>query len=370
MKSAQELYKERVNRIRTAVALGKPDRVPVVPLATSFSANHLGVKVADVANNPQLLTDVLIKSFTQLGEFDAIQQVTFSVHLLSVAWLSKVKIPGVDLPEDVPWQVAENELMTPEDYDTIINKGYNVFFGEFQARKLDNLLEKIQPFVAYLPEAINRFADIGVVALSPGAQAVIPYEIFCGGRTMPKFMRDLFKTPDKVQAAMDAAMPDLITALRDAYHGTGQVGAWVGGWRSASEFLSPKTWQRFVWPYMKQLTNVLLEEGVIPIFHLDSNWERDLEFFREMPKGRCIISPDSSTNIFKIKEVLGDHMCIMGDVPASLFTLGTTEDVYNYCTRLINEIGPSGFILSSGCDIPFNAKPENVAAMLSAVTGR
>jgi len=232
------------------------------------------------------------------------------------------------------------------------------------------LLEKVQPFVEYLTEAIKRFNDIGVVALSPGAQAVIPYEIFCGGRTMPKFMRDLFKTPDKVQAAMDAAMPDLIAALRGAYHGTNQVGAWVGGWRSASEFLSPKTWQRFVWPYMKQLTNVLLEEGVIPIFHLDSNWERDLEFFREMPKGRCIISPDSSTNIFKIKDVLGDHMCIMGDVPASLFTLGTPDDVYKYCTKLINEIGPSGYILSSGCDIPFNAKPENVAAMLSAATGK
>ena len=37
---------------------------------------------------------------------------------------------------------------------------------------------------------------------------------------------------------------------------------------------------------------------------------------------------------------------------------------------LINEIGPSGFILSSGCDIPFNAKPENVKAMISAATGK
>jgi uroporphyrinogen-III decarboxylase len=34
---------------------------------------------------------------------------------------------------------------------------------------------------------------------------------------------------------------------------------------------------------------------------------------------------------------------------------------------LINEIGPAGFILSSGCDIPPNAKPENVKAMIDSV---
>lgn len=63
-------------------------------------------------------------------------------------------------------------------------------------------------------------------------------------------------------------------------------------------------------------------------------------------------------------------MCIMGDVPAAKFVLGTPDEVYKYSTKLINEIGPSGYILSSGCDVPFNAKPENVRAMISAATGK
>ncbi len=56
----------------------------------------------------------------------------------------------------------------------------------------------------------------------------------------------------------------------------------------------------------------------------------------------------------------------MGDVPASMFAFGTPEDVYKYCQKLINEIGPDGLILQSGCDIPANAKLENVQAMVSA----
>jgi len=33
---------------------------------------------------------------------------------------------------------------------------------------------------------------------------------------------------------------------------------------------------------------------------------------------------------------------------------------------LIRELGPEGFILHSGCDIPANAKLENVKAMVAA----
>lgn len=165
-------------------------------------------------------------------------------------------------------------------------------------------------------------------------------------------------------------MEDIIANMRNAIRLSKPVGVWIGGWRSASSFLSPKLWNRFVWTYLKKLVEVALEEGIIPVLHLDSNWERDLEFFKELPKGKCIISPDGSTDIFKIKDVLGSHMCIMGDVPSSMLSLGTSAEVYNYSKKLINEIGPSGYILSSGCDIPYNAKPKNVEAMIAAATGK
>ena len=42
------------------------------------------------------------------------------------------------------------------------------------------------------------------------------------------------------------------------------------------------------------------------------------------------------------------------------------DNVFAYCTRLIRKLGPQGFILQSGCDIPANAKLENVQAMVAA----
>ena len=75
---------------------------------------------------------------------------------------------------------------------------------------------------------------------------------------------------------------------------------------------------------------------------------------------------DSLTDIFEAKRVLKGHMCIAGDVPASLTSLGTPEEVEAYCRKLIDVVGEDGgFILSTGCTCPADCKFENLAAMVN-----
>lgn len=364
----QDLFIERLNRIKATIAFQPTDRTPVVILNDMFSCHHMGVKMSDFCSDIALASKTMTDSAVELG-VDGNQQPVHDPNFLSLIWLSKVKIPGIQLPDDALWQVQEGELMKHEDYDVILNKGWNYFYADFCLNRLDNLMGKLAHTFEYMPKAVKYCIDNGVVPLS-GGFSVIPYEYICGGRSMKEFMKDLYRMPDKVEAVFDAALIDLMANSKAHYLAAKPIGIWIGGWRAASEFLSPKLWRRFVWPYMKKLADLALEMGVVPIFHLDSNWERDLEFFKEMPKGKCIFYPDSATNIFKIREVLGDHMCINGDVPPSLLTVGTPDDVYKYCTKLIKEIGPTGFILGQGCDIPPDAKVENVKAMVSAATGK
>jgi uroporphyrinogen-III decarboxylase len=126
-------------------------------------------------------------------------------------------------------------------------------------------------------------------------------------------------------------------------------------------------WDRFVWPYFRQLVDEVVDAGLIAVLHLDSDWTRELKRFRELPKAKCILALDGETDIYKAKKILGDHLCIMGDVPASMLYLESPDNVYEYSCKLVRELGPEGFILHSGCDIPANAKLENVQAMVAAV---
>jgi len=89
-----------------------------------------------------------------------------------------------------------------------------------------------------------------------------------------------------------------------------------------------------------------------------------------LPKG-CICEFDSCTDIFKVKEILRGKQCIMGDVRASLQAYGTSDEMTEYCTRLIDVVGKGGgFILSSGCYVPVDAKFENVKAMIDCAKTR
>lgn len=165
---------------------------------------------------------------------------------------------------------------------------------------------------------------------------------------------------------MDRAMPEIIAGGIGLAKLGGAMGTWVGGWRAASSMLSPKLWDRFVWPYYLQIVEALIEADIIPIMHFDQDWTRDLVRLQELPAKKCILNLDGMTDIRKFKEIAGDRMAVMGDVPAALFSTGTPDDIQKYVRDLIRDVGPTGLILSSGCDIPVNAKFENVEAFVAA----
>jgi hypothetical protein len=365
---AEALHNEHLGRLRTAVALGTPDRVPVAPNGPAWPARALGVRLSKMVDDPVVSYRTAIEAYTSLGDIDAIQCPNYHASGLGMKWLSRVKLPGRDLPDDTLWQVAETELMRIDDYDAIVADGWRPWLERYYRERLPGAKEWFDAVAPVAPDALAACRARGVVPFAP-VVATIPYEYFCGGRSMKEFFMDLFRRPDRVQAAMDAVLPSLIEDMRRTIRRIGPIGVWIAGWRSASEFIAPAQWRRFVLPYVAQMVEAAVEEGAIPVLHFDADWTRDLECLRELPKAKCVLALDGSTDIFRAKRSLGDHMCLMGDVPPRMMTLGSPEEITAYCRRLIGEVGPGGFILSSGCDVPIDAPYENVRAMVAAATG-
>ncbi len=363
---AERRFQLHLDRLKTAVALGTPDRVPVAPNGPAWPARTLGVKMSTMVADPIVSYRTVIDAYAGLGDIDAIQTPNYHPTSLSLKWLSRVKLPGRDLPDDALWQVAEAEIMKVEDYEAIVAEGWRPWVGRYYRDRLPGAVEAFAAVAPVVTDALDECRARGIVPLSPFA-ATIPYEYFCGGRSMKEFLLDMFRRPDTVQAAMDVVLPALIDDMRAAIRRLRLTGLWIAGWRSASEFIAPRHWERFVFPYLKQMVEAAIDEGAIPVLHFDACWDRDLEYLKEFPKARCVLALDSKTDIYRAKEVLGGHMCLMGDVPPRMLTLGTPAEVTEYCRRLVGEIGPSGFILSSGCDVPIDAKHENVKAMVDSV---
>ena len=368
----ESLYQERFNRIKKVIACKPVDRVPIIYVATAFSPRFMGITLARFCSDPEVAVHSQLDAMNRIGGFDGCQTAgSASAIRLPALWLSRVKIPGKELPEDSLWQIEEAEVMTRDDYDDIIEKGWNNFLRGYLPRvvDLDEFNADLSWDKANQEHAVQIYRENGYVVLCEGElSANIPFEGFCGGRSMQQFILDLYRIPDKVQAAMDVAMVEGLAAVKSAKPASPKMvgGVWVGGWRSASSMLAPKLWNRFVWPYIIKYVDALVAKGYTPILHWDQDWTRDLARLQELPAKKVVLNPDGMTDVRKFREIVGDKMALLGDVPAGIFAAGTPDDMYNYVRDLVRDVGTTGLLLCPGCEAPINTKPENMKAFVAA----
>ncbi|WP_005033889.1 uroporphyrinogen decarboxylase family protein [Holophaga foetida] len=369
MKSNQELYQERLNRMTQAVTLGRPDRVPVMAWIDAWAATYRKGSMAKLSQSALYSNKLILETAKDFPQLDMIEVGAALPRAVAAATLSTVKVAGKELPEGSLWQVEELDHLQEADYDRILKIGWKAYKKEYYKKVLG--WGGYDTFKLILGGIIagRRCKKAGFPELS-GAFPNIPLDPLAGGRGMAKFMTDLYRMPDKLKEVMDIMVIDIIEENKGIIKQAKPFSAFLGVARGSSNFLSPKLWNKFVWPYVVQIVNAMVESGTFVNLHFDGEWNRDIERFKELPKGKCIWASDSVTSVYKLKEVLGDHMCIKGDVPPALLALGKPEDVYSYCSKLIKDIGPTGFILAPGCTTPYNTKVENFKAMIAAATGQ
>lgn len=360
-------------RIDAAVALQEVDRVPVVLLMSFFCARQQGVPMDKFITDGDLARDVLEKSYYDLECDTTAYGSGFTEFTMSLAAPAPLNVPGRELPVDQQYQIAEREVMEFEDYDFLIENGWEAFFTK--------VFPRIRPHIPVedVPRLLQEAGGQAVRdMLKWEAQSI---QAFVGGagtsafstlsylRSINEFILDLYRYPEKVEAALDAVMDYQVASTIGAMDAMRQVTKWGGRTVLLADprptLLSPKQFERFAWPCIKRFVMAHVEAGNTPCLHFDANWTPFLEHFLELPRGKVILELDGATDIFKAKEVLKDHMCIMGDVPAPLLKLGTVDEVVDYVKKLIDVVGEGGgFILSNGCEVPIDAKFENVKAVV------
>jgi hypothetical protein len=361
-------------RIHAAIALEETDRAALGHSIDSFAARYAGITQQAWWFDHEAADKALRKTFEELGPWDTC--VSFAPGHPLVFALSapmRVRLPGRDLPPDTPMQFEEQAFMTADDYDRIVERGFDAF--------LDGFLPRVGIDPAEVPaarEAVARHAAEdtatwkmrGVHALC-STKLRLPFDWFSYARSLNPFMIDLFRKPEPLIAAMDATLPTMLDATLRLLDGSPRAGVFLPMARGAATFISPPQFERFCLPWLLHAVEALVEAGHVPVLHCDADWTPRLEQLRACPPKACILQLDEQTDIRQAKAILGDHMCLYGNVPPALLALGSPAEVQEHCEALIRDVGAGGgFILGPACTMPTDAKPENVRAMTDAVLRR
>ncbi len=371
-KNKEQLYAERAQRIQQAIKFEKNDRVPFLFSGPGYAPKSQGLSQAQFCCNPDAALKASLDAMDALNavaEVDGINTTQAGCFpcLLTEQFWSKVSVPGYELPEDELYQVKEEEIMKVEDYDFIIENGWEAFVEKIRPQIHNQKLWTIHQewMQKNVPTLKQRYQERGYYAVCC-AVTEHPFEAVSGGRSMSKFFRDCYKMPEKVKKVLEMGMDYWVNIGTQIPEITGIPGVWAGGWRIAPSFCNPKLFNEFAWPLYKQLIERVSAAGVTCVLHVDANWDREIHRFLEFPKHSCIVSTDGQTDIRKAREKIGDHLAFMGDVPASVLAMGTPQDVRNYVKNLINDLGKDGLIMNTGCDMPFNTPKANAEAYVLA----
>jgi uroporphyrinogen-III decarboxylase len=194
--------------------------------------------------------------------------------------------------------------------------------------------------------------------------ALVPFDTISHSiRGMHGTMLDMYRQPDKLREACEKLLAITLAEPMPAPSKGGNIRVFMPLTRGSDNFMSLKQFETFYWPDLKKLVQVLTDRGATPSIFFEGNWDTRLEYFLELPKGKVLAHFDA-TDIFRAKEVLRDHMCIMGNVPSSLLQAGTVQEMKDYCKKLIDVVGKDGGYILSGRSSSDEVKPENFKAMI------
>jgi uroporphyrinogen-III decarboxylase len=213
--------------------------------------------------------------------------------------------PVYDILGSKNWVLGSNgavqysgfEFMEADEYDEFTQAPYKMVMEKFVPRVCEELNADPVSNAVTLAKAFREFRkqldthgaiyaemtslfgySAGVVA---GPITVAPFD-FLGDqmRGMNGIMGDIFRSPDKLEAAVNALLPYMV---RLAAPGAPQEGRFCFLPMHYAPYLNPKAFERFYWPTLKQLVVDAEKRGVRIAMFIENDWTRYLDYLETLP---------------------------------------------------------------------------------------
>ena len=330
-----------LERVRQTLDLKPADRPPVLPQIYGWAAGLAGVRLRDYA------TDGLTIARCQLGalaEFDHDGVFAVSDNSIEAEALGcRVEIP----PDAYPY-VREPCLKNPLQLDRL---------SPLDPEK-DGRMPEILKACRLLREAVGRETLVLGNVLGP---------VTVAGQTMglERLLYLVADDPDGFRAVLDFAAAVTLSYAR-AQLKAGAHAAVVYE-PSASPAVIPRSvFETFVRPVLQRVMAGLRAEGAFCRWlHIAGPTQSILPRYQEI--GADLATFDYQVPVGAALDLLPET-CLIGNLKPYLFINGSEEEVAGEAGDLLSATaGRGGLILSSGCEIPLQARPENIRALVRAV---
>jgi len=394
-KAAEQAYRERQKRLSDAVQLKTPDRVPISLGLNYFPAKFTGTTTWAAYYDWPAWKEVYIKTARHYEPDRLLVVLNQSGSVLEALGTRQLRWPGHGVSKYHTHQFVEGEYMKPEEYNLLLNDPSD-FLVRFYLPRIYGIMAptaKLPPLnslINMLP--FQTLADEGFAAMLENLTKIAreavqwqretfalqreltemgffcPMTLMAGApfdvvsdflRGMRGAMLDMYRCPDKLLQACEMMTRIQLERIAQAPQATEFTPVFMPLHRGAHGFMSLKQFETFYWPFLMKVNLALIDRGYTPDLFFEGNYTSRLEYIADLPKGKAIARFDVC-DMKRAKEILGNKVCIAGNMPVSVLQVGTTDDVKKITKELIDTVGKDGGYIMSPASALDEVNPENM----------
>jgi uroporphyrinogen-III decarboxylase len=388
--NSDQLLAKRSKALQDAMHLKQPEYIPIIMPASYMLAEMGGITKQELHENQVKAQELLEKAALEFQPDSIFGTMPADPRPFLILGDQTTVFPGHGVPPNVQYQFVEGEYMKADDYEAFLEDpadwairvyiprvfkkleafamipplglflsgGYSTFnFASFATPPLASAFQAfakaIQTVVESMAVTMKNSTRLAALGFPPsiigGLMVSAPFDLMGDTmRGMRGIMLDMIKRPDQLLAAEDKVSKFQLEYAISIAKSTGINSSFIPLHRGSDGFMSIKQFEKFYWPQLKHMLVTLVDNGIVPVVFYEGTWDQRLRHLAELPKGKTV-GWFQSSDIYKVKEILGNIMCIIGGMPNSLLKAGTVAQVRDTTKKLCQVVGKNGgFIMSTG----------------------
>ncbi len=139
---------------------------------------------------------------------------------------------------------------------------------------------------------------------------------------------------------------------------------WFGDCNASGHLISPDNYRQFAMEPARRVSQAYQDAGAVVIYHASEELPPMIDLQADV--GFSILSVGPGIDIEEARRIVGDRVCLSGNVdPLAVLARGTPDDVRNEVERIVRTVSRrGGHVMNSGEMVPRETPEENIRAFV------
>ena len=408
----QKKYQEKEKRVKDAIALKEPDRVPVTPSAALFPIMDAGYTVAEVIYDTSLekLKDAIAR---YLNTYDPDNAVGVGTN-----YSGEGPMLELERPKNMRWAgmpghiIDDNSIQQFIEFPTLLDDEFDEFFSDRtgwalrkQTPRNSALLEPFSklrlggmmggrmlaaqvstPEFRQMMEDLWKINDLNQIYRAnvkkindmvyemgypsfQGGGAAVPFDSYSDGlRGTILSLMDLYDHTEEVEKYIEEAFEQQIQMLKMQSANPANQGkhVFMALHKGMDGFMSDEHYRKYYWRHLQKIIETIIEGGMVPYIYTEGKYNSRLDCLTEVPPGKVFYHFED-VDMAVAKKKLGGIACISGGFSTNLLQFGTPLQVETEVKRLLDICAPGGGYIFETASGLSHVKRENVETMFNTL---